>query len=286
MLPTFIIVGAAKSGTTSVHNYLQHHPEVCMSLFKEPLFFTNTVKSIHTGNTGTYSKGLEWYKSLFNPCKTAKAIGDVSPIYMEAEDSPRLIKQIVPDVKLIFIFRDPIKRLYSHYWNDRKIGQSYGNLENLVRERHPRFKFYLSVSSYDYHLKRYLDVFPEEQISVFLYEELRDNPRQFMQELYRTIGVEPEFVPPNLESKYNVASLPRMAWLQRLIIYLSTKWVPTHPWLYALRRMPGRLLVGLNSKSIQYPPMEAELHKILLEELSETIDYVEQYLNRPLPAWR
>jgi hypothetical protein len=294
MLPTFICVGAAKTGTTTLQKYLEAHPEVCLSLFKEPDFFHNEAGVMDGGkpdgppSSGHYARGLDWYQSIFQPNQTTRAVGEISTAYIAIEDAPRLIRKDVPDVRLIFCLRDPATRLYSHYWEERKAGWELPPFEMMLRSRHPRFNYYFHVSSYHLHLIRYLEFFPKEQILVTLFDDLYKDPKQFIQDVYRFIGVDAAFIPPNLGEKYNPAQQPKSPSFQRLLTRLAAaRWEMTSNfWLYEWLAIVGRWLVRLNSQPITYAPLPSPLRSALIEEFSETIDFVETYLNRQLPAWR
>ena len=136
MLPTFIIAGAGKSGTTALWAYLNQHPEICMSRIKEPMFFTNLLGYRQGGSIeapvyeGRYKSGLEWYEKLFAKCCQKRALGEASTAYMYAKDAAGLIKKTLPEVKLIFLLRNPVDRLYSNYWQERKYGWTCLPLKN------------------------------------------------------------------------------------------------------------------------------------------------------------
>ena len=158
-LPTFIIAGAPKCGTTALWNYLNEHPEVCMARIKEPRFFSQMPgeldkKTIGSGplRSGYFNRGINWYQSLFDSCQQLKARGEASTYYFSAIDSPILIESLIPKVRLIFILRDPVKRLYSHYWQEYKLGLGMPSFEDMVRDNHPRFQYYSYVSSYKINL--------------------------------------------------------------------------------------------------------------------------------------
>lgn len=282
MLPTFIIAGAHKSGTTSLWEYLKVHPQICMAKIKETNFFTAQ------GPAARYDKGLEWYQSLYLPCKNAKAIGEVSPNYMFSEDSPRLMHAIVPKVKLLFILRDPVKRVYSHYWYQHQEGIPLPGFEQMVAERHPQLEHYLYVSAYHLHLERFLEYFPRERVTVLLNSDLRLTPNPFMQHVYQVIGVEPDVAPPNLDEQYNTARRARFYGLQRIIEASGLKIMRLDlpDWLFDLLKEGRKALWRLNSSAIQYPPMSPEIRRELIDELSPAIAYVETYLGREIPAWR
>ena len=294
MPPTFIGVGAAKAGTTTLHNYLEAHPEVCLSFFKEPDFFHNELGVLDGGkpdgppSSGHYTRGLEWYNSIFQPDQNTKAIGEISTAYIAIHDAPHLMRKDLPEVQLIFCLRDPVDRLYSHYWEERKAGWESPPFESMMRTHHPRFNYYLNVSSYHLHLRRYLDNFPREQVLVTLFDDLRDDPQGYVHAIYSFIGVDPKFTPPNLGGRYNVAQKPKSDRFQRLLTRLaSSRWEMTsHFWLYEWMAIVGRWLVRLNSQPLAYPPLPKELRSALIDELSDSIEFVETFLQRPLASWK
>jgi Sulfotransferase domain len=293
MLPTFIIAGAPKAGTTSLWYYLKSHPQVGMSPIKEPWFFTNTIgvgKNL-TGKSarfsGRYAYGLSWYESLFRNCQGAKAIGEASGLYFTEADSPGLIQKHIPGVHLIFLLRDPVERLYSHYLQDVKFGYPLPDFKTLVQARHPALERYLYVSSYHLHLERFLSFFPRQQIKVFLYDDLRDNPRQLVKEVYQFISVDPLFDPPMLGKKYNQRQIYRSVLFYFICARTSMKLRETTgreppAWWIAVEQTLDRL----NSRPLPPVPVEPELRAELQVELNQATEYVECYLDRPLPGWR
>jgi Sulfotransferase domain. len=105
-LPNLLIIGSQKAGTTSLHTYLSYHPEIFMSKNKELAFFCGT----------NSDKDTDWYRSNF---KTDKAIrGESSMVYTHCKRYPGVparIHELIPEAKLIYILRDPISRVLSHY---------------------------------------------------------------------------------------------------------------------------------------------------------------------------
>ena len=131
-LPTFLILGAQKCGTTSLHSLLAQHPEICMSEPKETNFF-----NIH------FDRGLEYYReTFFNSWKGHKAVGEASPSYFFLPYVPERIAAALPGVKMMVILRDPVKRAFSHWWMKTTFGdESLGFREAI--------KYSLSLSSAD-----------------------------------------------------------------------------------------------------------------------------------------
>ena len=294
MLPTFLLAGAAKSGTTTLWNHLQTHSEVCMASIKEPRFFTRQAGDGSQGHQvdqpypGRYDQGLKWYRGLFATCSNAKARGEASTAYLVAPDSPGLIQATIPEVRLIFILRDPVERLYSNYWQDIKSGFNLPAFDRLVQDAHPSLSRFKANSRYELHLARYLQKFKREQIAIFLFEDLLQNPAKLVQQMYRHIGVRADVLPLDLSRRDNQPRRPRSARLQQLI-RTATLWSMrhiTHPGLYkALSQVRGNL-VQAATRPGDYPVMNPATRRALLPEFVKTQHFVEQELGRSLPGWQ
>jgi len=142
MLPTFILAGAPKCGTTSLWEYFQMHPDVCTCAVKEPKFFCEEPSYVQepdnyrSKSTGNYQKSINWYKSLFRQCKVENAIGEASGNYFISLEAPQLINKHLPDVILLFILRDPVERIYSHYWQEIRVGHKLPSFDTHAFIRH------------------------------------------------------------------------------------------------------------------------------------------------------
>jgi hypothetical protein len=157
----------------------------------------------------------------------------------------------------------------------------------MARTDHPAFRRYVYVSAYQLHLERFLAFFPREQLWVYLHDDLQSDARAFVRQLYEELGVDPEFTPANLGKRYNPARSPRLPGLQRLLeraalfqrkhaLLRNSQWVSSF----------GQLFVKMNSIRIQRSAIQPELRERLIGQFNETIDYVENWLERPLPKWR
>ncbi len=294
MLPTFLIPGAGKSGTSSLWALLDEHPEVCMARVKEPGFFTREPGWRAGGDPaastqgGRWDKGLAWYEGLFEGCDGALARGEASTVYMPAADAPALIRSVVPGVRLVFILRDPVERLHSQYWQERRHGWKLPPFERLVAEEHPRFRRYCHVSAYERHLARFLAEFPREQVHVFLYEDLGREPTDLVRRVYRSVGVDTSFEPRGLGRRHNVASQPRLPWLERVLSApVGRRAGEALPdWVRGPLGRARRRLSALNRRRGLYAPMPAELRRTLAARFAPATACVETLLGRELPEWR
>src|SRR5438105_6519641 len=194
MLPTVIVIGAAKCGTTSVHEYLDDHPEVAMSAEKELNFFVEEKN---------WPRGIAWYESQFDP--DAPVRGESSPTYTaypEYHGVPERIRSVVPDAKLIYLVRDPIERILSHYLHRTTVRPQ--PLEEALARDDLRERL-VAVSRYWLQLTRYLPHFPEEQILVVDSDELRHDHAVTMRRIFGFVGVDPDFTSAGFERSHNRA---------------------------------------------------------------------------------
>jgi hypothetical protein len=193
-LPTFIVIGAQKSLTTTLWEYLRVHPQVFCPEIKETNFFIEE---------GTWARGLDWYRSLYAPAPAGTLQrGDVSPGYTmfpTFTGAPARIAGIVPDVKLVYILRDPVERMRSHYLHQLSVGFERRPMrEALIRDYQ-----YLSLSQYALQLDQYLEHFERGQLLVLRAEDLATDPGTTLDGLLRFLGLEAGWRPPNLGVAYN-----------------------------------------------------------------------------------
>lgn len=185
----FLVIGAAKSGTTSLFNYLSAHPDIYMPRAKEIGFFSSE---------RDYPKGREWYlNEWFKGAAPARICGEASPQYMFTSGVAQRIHDCFPDVKLIAVLRDPIERTFSHYRHSRRYGAvdvaSFASYLDCAfgpgdDERARGYRAVLSYSQYGRILGEYFEVFPREQLHVLFFEDLRRDPRAVMAELLARLG--------------------------------------------------------------------------------------------------
>ncbi len=171
MLPNFIIAGAAKSGSSTLYYYLQKHPEILMSKYKEPAYFTKYWNR----------KDLRWYENQFKHWNGEKAIGEATVEYMVDQHAPERIYKLVPHVKLIFIMRNPIDRAWSHYWHRVKMGEESRSFNEIIKniENGNLDEYIIRYGMYATSIKRFLEYFSKEQVKFIILENFKENPSFF-----------------------------------------------------------------------------------------------------------
>jgi Sulfotransferase domain len=291
-LPTFLIIGAAKSGTTTLYEYLCRHPQIFMSTPKEPEFFARDEN---------YTRGIEWYSSLFDDAQPHQICGEASTIYTRSPQFPHTaarIAQHLPQAKLIYIMRHPVDRAYSHYVQRIKTAQNKKeNLEiqETFEDRIRRESFFLDSSNYILQIEQYLPLFKRESILFLLMEDL-------IFELPATLAKVCQF----LEIDYTldlIQDLPITAnqakthetWFIRSRMTAPLKRIPGVSHLATLlpqniRDLAYEVLKKLPSQSQvkkKYIPatMRSETRQNLLEIFREPNQKLAQFLERDLSNW-
>ena len=291
-MPGFIIIGAPKCGTTALWHFLNQHPGVCMSENKEPRFFSQVNGSMEKKITGdgprlggTFNKGYKWYTSLFKNYKKGQLTGEASTIYFATEDSPGLIYSHNPDVKLILMLRHPVKRLYSHYWQEHKLGFNFPSFSEMLKENNPRYRYYKKVSHYKQNLERYFKFFRREQILILIQEEFNEEPEMHLNKVYRFLELPPHKV--NVNDRVNEQVTPKNRLLARTLALskaIHIKEVIPPFVLKPVSRMHKKL-VKANAKKFKYPPLHADLFNALAFEYIEDVDFLENLFSRKIKGW-
>lgn len=221
MLPNFLIIGAARSGTTTLYSHLQRHPDVYLPASKrpEPHFFLKSAE---------YARGLSYYEDrYFSSTGARAAVGEASTSYLFGSEVPKRIRNCVPNVKLVTMLRNPIERAFSSYWHTVKSGLeplSFG--EAIAQEPAREAKLagsemgeiapyaYLARGFYHLQLVRWLAEFERDQLMIGIFDDLVSAPRQVLNDVATFIGVEPAKL-PDREVTVENKSVPEEARMSR-----------------------------------------------------------------------
>ncbi|MEL7012491.1 MAG: sulfotransferase domain-containing protein [Pseudomonadota bacterium] len=179
LLPHFIIIGAMKSGTTTLYRHLDEHPDVDMSRDKETDFFVAEKN---------WSRGLDWYGRQFTRADAVR--GEASPNYSKSRDFPGVperMAQVCPDAKLIYILRDPIDRAQSQFTHSAFMGAISTDLTEF-QSKH-EYAHILDGSRYAEQLETYLCYFRKEAILILDFADLISDPQAVMDKVTAHIGV-------------------------------------------------------------------------------------------------
>ena len=215
--PNLFIVGAQKSGTSSIHEYLNQHPQIFMSPLKEPGFFHGNVSKYTEHNV---IRNEENYLDQFKKAKNEILIGE-STSYLQDPDSPKLIAEKITDCKIIIVLRDPIQRLYSHYFHHLRSGIEKRSFSEMIREdsyddydlnkqyneKNREIPNIIQRGFYADQITRYLDSFRKTNIAIFIYEEFQGNFKNLINEIVKFLDLNLNFDFKELED--NTFQIPK-----------------------------------------------------------------------------
>jgi len=209
-LPNLLIIGAAKAGTTSLHDYLSEHPEIFMSKHKELRFFDPGSR---------WHLGVEWYKSNFDSRFVVN--GESSPRYTRYPRTPGVpqrIRDVLGTPKLVYILRDPVDRLLAQYTEVLADFERVRDFRDILLDIENEEASYIQLSSYHLQLTQYLKVFPRDAIHIMIMERLKSDPRSELRKLFRFVGVDEDFWSPKFHLRSNVGARKRVTapWFRRL----------------------------------------------------------------------
>ena len=180
-----MIVGAMKAGSTTLMNYLRSHPEVGIP-YKEVNYFSNDSR---------YSKGIKWYSKWFENYSSKKMIGEKTPGYSSNPKAVKRIYDLNPDMKLIWILRNPVKRTYSDYWHCVRYGRELLSIQDCWREQEKLGraynKGYFKSSLYADQIERFLEHFSLNQMHFIVFEEFIKDPQKGLDDLSRFLEITP-----------------------------------------------------------------------------------------------
>tara|TARA_R110002049_G_scaffold27321_2_gene93953 strand:- start:6586 stop:7476 length:891 start_codon:yes stop_codon:yes gene_type:complete len=180
MIPNTFIIGSMKSATTGLCDILNHHPDVFVSCPKEPDFFSRDE---------IYAKGLRWYESLFRGVSKETVVAEGSTSYTKHLQYPQAARRLAehaPDAKLIFMARNPLQRIQSHWGHEVLKGRTSLEFESFVRS-HPET---IDISLYWKQINHYRELFPDERIFVLFFEDYRNSTQQVVDQCCQFLGID------------------------------------------------------------------------------------------------
>jgi len=279
-LPNLIIIGGLKCGTTSIHHYLGLHPEVQMSKPKELNFF------VHELN---WDLGIPWYKGRFDSRFPVR--GESSPHYTNLprfRGVPERIRDAVPQAKLIYMVRDPISRILSHWRHATGAGYETRPMEEaLTRDD----QTYVTRSLYWMQLQPYLEHFPREQIQVFAQEELQGDRQGTMRRAFEFAGVDPDFTSEQFDREWERSTAKesdKYQFMEKLIKLPGFRSFDRNfdrlP--ERMRWMVEKVVHDPDAPEAPKPNLTPEIEERLLDVFGEDSSRIQEFAGREFPRWK
>ena len=292
--PEFFIVGAFKAGTTALYEYLRAHPQIFMSVPKEPMYFGQDLTPRYTRMTE------DEYLGLFRGAADDQRAGEASPWYLYSTSAAREIHAFNPDARIIIMLRNPVDVMYSQHnqlvFNQREdladFDQALAAEDDRLAGRRlptdairPEALYYRRSVRFPEQVRRYLDVFAADRVHFIVFDDLVRDPQGVFRSTLEFLGVDAT-VAVDL-SVYNPSKTARSGRMQRLIFAPRG---PMRRLFGALRRFPlmHRLrdaLVSANSQTAARPRMDPDLRARLTAEFAPQVAELGSIIGRDLSPW-
>ena len=283
-LPNFLIIGAAKAGTSSLDYYLKQHPMIYLSKTKEPHFFDYSPN---------YQKGLKHYvKKHFKGAEKYPARGEATPSYLQHFEIviPRISEAYNGDLpKFIIMLRDPVERAWSHYLHRTRNYRETETFERALELEGSRLEKnkadwvgYFSDGLYSQQIDHWLMKFPIENFLFILSDDMKFKHKTTLKSIFDFLGVDSNVDIPDIK-KMNVASTARSEWLMKVLSHppLFTRLIP-----YSIRR---NLIIYLRNKNLRpydsAPKMDMATKEKLRKKYAPEISRLEKIIERDLSMW-
>lgn len=283
--PTFLIVGAAKCGTTSLAAYLRQHPQVFLPKWKEPGYFSSQVPD--------RPQSEEAYLSLFKTAVGKQAIGEASTAYLFDRDAPRKIREMLGPIHILILLRNPVDACFSLWVHNHRKGIENRPFRDAlaantspvnVARGVPEFRFqYQDRYRYAEQVTRYLQYFPVERIYIGIFEEFFADVRASFANVCRFLEVF-DYVPDDLRA-HNPGSdgHPLVKWAMR-----NRRWLRSGIRPFTSKAMRLSFMEKLEHINVRgsKPALDDSIRAELSEIFAPDIERMEVLLGRKLPAWK
>lgn len=295
-MPNFFVIGAARSGTTSLHRYLGSHPEIYMSPVKEPNFFAQDEGRFDFAPRAPGARirrrlsvvDPRKYRALFNGVTMEKAVGEASPSYMGSPGAAGRIRRAVPEARLIAMLRHPAERAYANWLGRLRDGREpsrdpYEALGSALRGDGPdwRSEVYIGMGLYYQRLLPFYERFDRRRIRIHLFDDFVRDPGAVMRDLFGFLDVDPGFEPDT-----SIVHNPT-GWIANPL--LRFVWTRSKPLGARLGpRLPRHVHAGawkLVRRHLSRPPLPPDLRATLIERYRPEVLKVEGLLGRDLSSW-
>ena len=295
-LPSFLIVGAAKAGTTALADYLGQHREVYFpKAVKESFFLAGLKREDFPGPgggcLGRACETLEAYERLFETAAPGETPGEkcVAYLYYHGRTIPRIREILGQDVRIVISLRQPADRAYSNYLHHVRDGLEPLPFEEAIGAARRRLAEgwwwgfdYLGPGFYHDQVKAYLDAFGRERVLVVLYDDFREQPLQIIQQVCRFVGVDASFE-PNMSERPNVSGMPKHPRWHRFITGRHSLKALLKPLLPAdLRR---RMVQNLKRRNLRKQMMDPALRQALTARYRDDILRLQALIGTDLSGW-
>ena len=301
-LPEFLLVGAAKSATSSLYYYLDQHPQIAMASEKESWFFSfykNPPKYTSPGKLSDVISELDDYLKLYDGAETGQILGDASPSYLYTyEDTIKNIRQLysgdaLANLKIIISLREPVSRAYSQYYTFKRLVDEPLAFEQAIQEGTVKqrmldnwniFYDYTGFGMYSKQVEAFQQEFGKERVLVVLYDDIQADINKVCRDIFLFLKVAPDFSVDARVKANSIAGEPKVKWIvaglfsKNRFKRMISAMIPSR-----IRRAAIRFVLKILLKR---EVMDVNTQKQLSEYFEPDILKLEKLIGRDLSSWR
>ncbi len=274
-------IGPQKAATTWLYECIQSHSQITAAKQDSVHYFDMF-----------YHKGDKWYLDRFKDSNINCKLVDMTPSYLRSEKAAKRIAKYNPNAKIILCIRNPIERAFSHYWHEK----SRNNINYVFSDylkNYDLFQNWIETGFYAHHIEIYKKYFPDNNILIQEFDDLKKNPTLFLKNFLSFIGVEDNYLPPNINKKANVASPVRDHKIETYKNNLKKIWLGKKlMWIKGKMREKGIIrdtadLTDQQKTKVetiynQDPSLLKELHMIYTED----VDKLQEITGKNYDHWK
>ncbi len=298
--PNFFIVGASKSGTTALYNYLREHSDIFLTEPKEPKFFGSDLPF----KKERYGNKIEKYLDLFCAAKNQKRVGEASTNYLYSIMAAKEIKEFSPNAKIIIMLRNPVDQMYSRHSQLRSLGAE--NIQNFKKalnaeekrkvtaksDKNARLLLYRKIASYYEQVKRYINLFGQKNVHIIIFDDFVRDTAGVYKDVSRFLQIDSDFKPDfeklNTRQVRNPNKTLRNWGIQNILYQpplILKKLAKKHRLISRTGQYLHWYLTRANTKYVKRDPMSPQLRKELTKAFTPEIKRLSKLIKRDLSFW-
>ncbi|MFM9986430.1 MAG: sulfotransferase family protein [Flavobacteriales bacterium] len=286
MKSNLFIVGTPKAGTTALYEYLRNSKDVFLPSIKETNYFAHSeISKQRLYYNAPIVDSRPVYDELYASATHQKWLVDASVSYLYYEPAATRIFEYNPEARIIIILRNPAERAYSHYLMDKRLGfikSDFAVILNRKQRDHQTdvaYQQFVSLGFYHDQVKRYMDIFPHNQIRIFFHHEVKSNRKAWLNEVCQFLDIEPLSEEATSEA-HNAHANPKNGFIQFLY---QMKWLRKAIKAVIPAGLQKGVLKGFfdNSKPALDPEIDAQLRSLYKNDIQK----LEALFNKNLMAW-
>jgi hypothetical protein len=284
-LPNFLIIGGMKCGTTSLHHYLAQHPEIQTPSLKEANFFSGPPEGIPYPMGANRIVELQDYEALFDPAFRVR--GEASPcytLYPRRKGVPERISELLPDVKLIYILRDPVERLVSHYRFRVSLENETRSLVDALGDFSDQTSLYTCPGFYAAQLERYIAHFPQDNILIIQQEDLLAERIATLATVFRFLDVNDGYVSPQFREEVNTGR-ERRTYSKFVPLIERARMSRLHQLPRSVRRPLRNALERITSQPLDKPVLDQDLRARIQDLYAADASRLRQITGKAFEGW-